>query len=93
MKLNDNFNDNVSLFKNIQARLIVNQKDLEDVARELNTTASTVRTIIGNKFQRGGKSTPLDKKVFDYFTSNFKGFKQYCIKNNISTIDSIEPYL
>ena len=88
MRVNTNFNKNVSLYKNIQARLMIDNKDLEDVARELQTTAATIRTIISNKFHRNGKSTPLDVKVFDYFTNNIQGFKQYCQENNIKILNS-----
>jgi len=88
MKVNTRFNDKVSLYKNIQARLTIDNKALEDVARELQTTAATIRTIISNKFHRNGKSTPLDKRVFDYFTNNIQGFKQYCQENDIKLLDS-----
>ncbi|MEN4053746.1 hypothetical protein [Sulfurimonas sp. NWX79] len=88
MRVNPRFNVNVSLYKNIQARLMINNKELEDVARELQTTAATIKTIISNKFHRNGKSTPLDRKVFDYFTDNIQGFKQYCKENNIKLLDS-----
>jgi len=86
MDNNTSFNEKETLFKNIQARLIINHSSLEDVARELQTTAATIRTIIGNKFQRNGKSTPLDKKVFQYLEMNIQGFSQYCKDNNISML-------
>jgi len=86
MRVNPKFNSNVSLYKNIQARLMIESKEFEDVARELKTTAATLRTIIGNKFNRNGKSTPLDKKVFHYFYENIQGFKEYCKEHNINLI-------
>lgn len=88
MRVNPNFNKNVSLYKNIQARLMIDNKELEDVARALATTSATLKTIISNKFHRGGRSTPLDKKVFDYFSDNIQGFKQYCQENDIKLLDS-----
>jgi len=85
MQLNQPFNPRVSLYKNIQARLTIDGKSYEDVADELHTTTATIRTIIGNKFQRGkNKSTPLDVKVYDYFAKHIPGFKEYCEKNGIS---------
>ena len=86
MKVNPRFNSNVSLYKNIQVRLMIESKEFEDVARELKTTAATLRTTISNRFHRGGKSTPLETKVFNYFTENIQGFKEYCKEENIQLL-------
>lgn len=86
MNINPKFNSNVSLYKNIQARLMIDGKEFDDVARELQTTAATLRTIVSNKFHRNGKSTPLDKRVFIYFEKNIQGFKEHCQSNNIKIV-------
>ena len=88
MKVNPKFNSNVSLYKNIQARLMIASKEFDDVARELQTTSATLRTIISNKFHRGGKSTPLDKKIYNYFCNNIQGFKEHCKEHDIKILDS-----
>lgn len=86
MKVNPRFNSNVSLYKNIQVRLMIESKEFEDVARELKTTSATIRTIISNRFVRNGKSTPLDTKVFNYFTNNIQGFKEHCEEKDIKIV-------
>ena len=86
MRVNPKFNSNVSLYKNIQVRLMIESKEFEDVARELQTTAATIRTIIGNKFNRNGTSTPLDTKVYNYFSKNIQGFKEYCEEQDIKLV-------
>jgi len=65
---------------------MIDNKEMEDVAKELKTTAATIRTIISNKFVRNNKSTPLDKKIFDYFEKNIQGFKEHCTESNIQIV-------
>jgi len=86
------FNPNISLYKNIQNSLVMNGSSLESTATAIGTTKGTLTTSINKTFKRAsknhpkGKSTPLDKKIFNHLESNCLGFKQFCLENEIQLV-------
>ena len=70
----------------------MNESSLDKEALQLGTTKATLITSINKKFIRTskkhpkGKSTDLDKKIFNHLYTNCLGFKQFCLENNINIV-------
>ena len=70
----------------------MNQNCLKDVADSIQTTEGSIKTCVNNGFIRKtarhpeGKSTPLDKKIYEHLTIHCIGFKEHCKENNIALV-------
>ncbi|WP_345969618.1 hypothetical protein WCX72_09855 [Sulfurimonas sp. HSL1-6] len=84
------FNTTLSLWENIKSGLWASGRTPEQMANELGTTQGSIKTAIGNRFKRKGKTPPLHKSVFDYLEEHCIGFREYAEENDI-TVASIDP--
>lgn len=80
------FNSDLTLYKNVQMGLWSAGKSITEAADTIGTTQAAVTTRINAKFIRNGRSTPLDKKIFEYLSQNCPGFSEYCDENDIRIV-------
>ena len=84
------FNTDVSIWKNIEAGLLVGGKTTKKMAEDLGTTTASIKTVIGEEFRRKGRTPPLHGRVFNYLIRNCSGFEEHARTNQI-TIASSDP--
>lgn len=80
------FNPELSLYQNVKLGLMVSGSSFEKACKELGAEQSSVKERLHKRLIRDGKSTPLDKKIFEYMENNCRGFSDYCIKNDLKIV-------
>lgn len=77
------FNNELSLAQNIRGGLFINNKTLDDMAKELDISKQNISVAISRKFKRGENITPQNKKMIAYLKEHCKGFSQWSKQNNL----------
>ncbi len=80
------FNQDLSFYQNVKLGLLVSGKSFETAAKDLEAKESSIKQRLHDKLIRNGKSTPLDKKIYEYLKKNCNGFHTYCRANNIKIV-------
>ncbi len=80
------FNETVSFYQNVKMGLWSAGKSIAEAAETIGTTQAALTTRINAKFLRNGRSTPLDKKIFEHLSKNCPGFSEYCDENDIRIV-------
>lgn len=80
------FNQNLSLYQNVKLGLLVSGKSFETAAKEIGAQPSSMKQRLHDKLTRNGKSTPLDKQIYEYLKKNCNGFHTYCRANDIKIV-------
>lgn len=80
------FNPQISLYQNVKIGLMVNGSSFEKACIELGAKTSSVKERLHKQLVRDGKSTPLDKQIFEYMQKHCSGFSEYCTLNNIKIV-------
>jgi hypothetical protein len=80
------FNPDLSLYQNVKLGLMVGGSNFEKACKELGAAQSSVRERLYKNLVRDGKSTPLDKQIFEYMEKNCRGFSDYCIENDLKIV-------
>lgn len=71
------FNQKVPFLANIKYGMIENDKTLEDMAKDIDSTLSSIKTRLYQINQTKTVVSPLDKVISQYLANNCKGFKQW----------------
>lgn len=80
------FNQDLSLYQNVKLGLLVSGKSFDTAAKDIGAKPSSVKQRLHDKLIRNGKSTPLDKQIYDYLKKNCNGFQTYCRINDIKIV-------
>lgn len=80
------FNQNLSLYQNVKLGLLVSGKSFDTAAKEIDAKPESIKQRLHNRLIRNGKSTPLDKKIYEYLKKNCNGFHTYCRANDIKIV-------
>jgi len=80
------FNQDLSLYQNVKLGLLISGKSLETAAKEIEAKPSSIKQRLHDKLVRDGKSTPLDKKIYEYLKKNCNGFHTYCRAHDIKIV-------
>jgi len=80
------FNKHLTLGENIKLGLWARDKTVYVVAKDLQTTENTVKTIIAERFTRKEKMPPLHKRVYEYLLEHCEGFAQWAEDNEITLV-------
>lgn len=80
------FNQHLSLYQNVKLGLLVSGKSFETAATEIGAKPSSMKQRLHDKLIRNGKSTPLDKQIYEYLKKNCNGFQTYCRANDIKIV-------
>jgi len=80
------FNKHLSLSENIKLGLWSRDKSVHVVAKDLDTTQNTIKTIISERFMRNNKMPPLHKRVFEYLKLHCEGFNEWAEDNHINLV-------
>lgn len=79
------FNQKVSFLANIKHGLIANDKTLEDMAKDISKTLSSVKTRLYQINQNKKAITPLDNEIVKYLATHCKGFSQWAKTHKLNT--------
>jgi len=80
------FNSHLSLGENIKLGLWARDKSVYVMAKDLQTTKNTIKTITSERFKRNDKMPPLHRRVFQYLSLHCEGFTQWAEENNITLV-------
>jgi hypothetical protein len=80
------FNQDLSLYQNVKLGLLVSGKSFDTAAEDIGAKPESIKQRLHNRLIREGKSTPLDKKIYEYLKKNCNGFHTYCRANNIKIV-------
>lgn len=71
------FNPNLSFLRNIEYGLIVNNKTLDDLVQNLESTKGAIKTRLYYMNQTKTITSPLDRRICDYLLQWCVGFDAY----------------
>lgn len=77
------FNQKVPFLANIKHGLIENDKTLEDMVKDIDSTLTSIKTRLYQINQTKTVVSPLDKFIAQYLANNCKGFKQWAKAHKI----------
>jgi len=80
------FNPDLSLYQNVKLGLLVSGKSFKTASIDLDAKESSIKQRLHDRLVREGKSTPLDKKIYEYLKINCNGFEVYCEENDIRIV-------
>lgn len=80
------FNHELSFYQNVKLGLLVSGKSFKTAAKDLEAKESSIKQRLHDRLVRDGKSTPLDKKIYEYLKINCDGFEIYCENNDIKIV-------
>ena len=71
------FNPKVSFLENVKHGLIANNKTLQDMVQDIDSTLPSIKTRLYQIKEKKASITPLDKEIVKYLDTNCKGFKTW----------------
>lgn len=83
---NMKFNTEISLYQNVKMGLMVNGSSFKKACEAIDAKQSSVKERLHKQLVRNGKSTPLDKQIFDHMQKHCSGFKEYCEEKDIRIV-------
>ena len=71
------FNPKLSFLRNIEHGLIINNKTLDDLVKNLESTTQAIKTRLYHINQTKTIASPLDRRICDYLLQWCVGFDTY----------------
>lgn len=71
------FNPKVSFLENVKHGLIANNKTLQDMVQDIDSTLPSIKTRLYQIKEKKASITPLDKEIVKYLEANCRGFKAW----------------